>query len=293
MRHFIFLLLCLPASVFGQDTLKYETSFLDAENHWVITPMQSDSSHFFGYVFMDGNRGLTCVYWGAFKIAGNGEYKVLFKMPFSLYGGVLNNFRDQKVKLMDSSLTPKLAINPKYLRPILLNRDTTSISARLVAALSYKTLGATFRALKVLQKAYEIFPYSDSIALELATTYNSLDLFDSTQHLLQSRIDAGCCLPLAYQLYFKALMCQQNEDLAMTSLGKALVSCGNAEPLKLCFIDLLTFLANHRDRKIFESWYGLAYGFWPTDAAFRHEIKRIRCSVNRIKHIRLFKQWFA
>lgn len=164
--------------------LKFETIYYDAVYKWVAFPKaETDTTHVYGYIYLDMQTGLTFNREGDFHIDATGK----------LVSSKKEAFNNVKVRLGTTTpnvavLTPaqikELGVAPvpewlkNYKKPIDDAESLTRTGYHLNAA------GGNKKALEFLLKAYKKSPHHKGLEFELGYAYNALGQYEKAIEIL-------------------------------------------------------------------------------------------------------------
>ena len=74
MRYLLFLISLASTQIAAQSPLNFDKRFVESEDRWVAFDRGKDSSYVYGFIYIDGQAGLTLNYEGKFTISATGQF---------------------------------------------------------------------------------------------------------------------------------------------------------------------------------------------------------------------------
>jgi tetratricopeptide (TPR) repeat protein len=189
MKYILPFLLLAANIVQAQTLLSYDKHFTESEDHWVAYPMGDDSTHVYGFIYIDAHAGLTLNYEGRFKINPDGHYTP--KKMDSVGIKYRLEPSDFLVAFIPESKYEELKIKPipdwlKYYKT-----DTATIERLYKWGFTYNGWDQCAKALTYLQKAEKIDSNFKGLAVELAFSYNCLGRYEDAVTVLLAAISVN------------------------------------------------------------------------------------------------------
>ncbi|UAY51506.1 tetratricopeptide repeat protein [Ferruginibacter albus] len=250
---YIFVVLTLITAVSKAQTgLTFDKYFVESEDKWVAFSMNEDSSYSYGFIYIDEQAGLTFNYEGRFKVALDGHFIPKKMDTVSLKYRLQPN--NVKVAFIPQNRFQELQIQatPDWLKYY--KTDTNSVERLYRWGFMYNGWNQCAKALTYLEKANTINSNYKGLQVELAFSYNCLELFDKAIAALQLALkqdptDAYTNKELVY-----AQLESGDVDKAAESCKHAIATCTdksyNGEN---CYNLLHTFFIK-KDKKNFYLW---------------------------------------
>jgi len=216
MKYLLFLFSICLTQTRAQSTLNFDKRFVQCEDRWVAFQVNEDSSHSYGFIYIDEQAGLTLNLEGSFKIASDNKF-VPTKMD-STNVKVRLEPNNVKVAIIPNSKFEELQISeiPDWLKYY--KTDTASIERLFKWGFLYNSWDESVKALTFLEKAQKINSKYKGLEFELAYAYNSLAQYDKAIPVLESAIED---MPNDCLLYKELSYAQMH----FGSLAKASVTC--------------------------------------------------------------------
>lgn len=185
----LLLFLSVGSSVYAQaDGLVYDKRFVECEDRWVAFQKGRDSTHAFGFIYVDAQAGLTFNYEGSFTVGPDGKF-IAKKMEDSQYKVRLQPNK-VLVAFIPENRFAELRIQavPDWLRYY--KTDTSSVAHFYRWGFMYNGWGECAKALEFLKKAEAMDADFKGLAVELAYSYNCLNNFEKAIAVLQRALKA-------------------------------------------------------------------------------------------------------
>jgi len=188
MRSILFILaLLVLTNASAQTGFTYNKRFVQSEDKWVAFSAPKDSSHIFGFIYIDAQAGLTFDYTGNFTIAAdgklipgkpleNGSYKVRLQ-PNNVQVAWIPAERYAELGIKDP---------PDWLHNYKETKD--SIGRMVRWGYYYNHWNESAKALTYLERAYELDPDYEGLEFELSYAYNALERFQDAITVLTKAI---------------------------------------------------------------------------------------------------------
>lgn len=192
LRRFVTLLILglITYSGFSQsetNTLKYDTKYYEAVDRWVAFP-KTDSTFFYGFLYIDNSAGFTFDYSGDAKIIDNG-LKVVSERTETISQKVRLDIKTKDVAILSNEQVSSLQLPaiPDWLATYKMGSDSVDFLKNL--GYHYNHVGASHLALEPLKEAYEKEPHYKGLEFELAYAYNALKQYEKAIVVLDKAIE--------------------------------------------------------------------------------------------------------
>lgn len=252
MKYFFILLFLIPIKHNGQALLSFEKRFVHCEDKWVAFQADKDSSHPFGFIYIDQQAGLTLNYEGSFKITSEGKfvatklentnYKVRLKPNNVLVALIPEN----KFKELEIQATPEWLENYK--------NDTNSVSRLHRWGFLYNGWGECAKALTYLERAQQTDPKYKGLAVELAYSYNCMGRFENAIEVLTKALSDNPNDAYTNKELIYAQMKSGQLDKASESCRKAIEICEDTTYNGENCYNLLYSFYTRKDKPNFNLW---------------------------------------
>jgi tetratricopeptide (TPR) repeat protein len=180
-------LLLLVANILqAQTPLQFDKHVTESEDQWVALPISDDSTHIYGFIYIDATAGLTLNYEGRFKVSTDGRF-IPEKMDSV---GIKYRMEPNNVLIafIPESRYDELKIRavPEWLQNY--KRDSGTIERLFKWGYTYNGWDLCEKALTYLQKAEKINPNYKGLAVEIAFSYNCLGRYKEATTVLLAAI---------------------------------------------------------------------------------------------------------
>jgi len=253
MRYFIWIFLLFTLTATAQTSLKFDARFIDAENKWVVLPINKDSVYTYGFVYLDNVAGLTFHLDGSYKISSEGKI-INTKQPITEIIKQRLPASNLKVAVIPSSMFNDLQIKqlPDWLK--FYKDGDADVNRMFMLGLTYNAWNESEKALTYLLKVQQNNPKQSGLNYELAFAYNALKQYDKAISIVEEALktDSKNC-----ELYKELLYAQMNLkyiDKAMESNKLALNVCTDKNFRSKMLRDLLYYYYSKKDKEQFKFW---------------------------------------
>lgn len=266
------------------STVKAQFNFnkreVDCIDKWVLFPLSKDSTHAYGFIYVDTRAGLTFNYEGSVKISPKGNYQ-LQKITNAGFKIRLEP-NNRKVALIPAENFADLKIEPipKWLS--VYKSDSVSVDRLYRMGFIFNAWNNCSKGLEYLQKAQKINPLLKGLNVELAFSYNCLGDFENAGKILRNALkdnpaDAYSNKELVYSL------------IQGGKLGEAAESCRKAIDLckdqsyngENCYNLLYAFYAK-KDKKNFSIWLSEAKKWNAQNVQFLQSITSMEQQLEKL-----------
>lgn len=246
-------LLLVSISLHAQvEVLSFNKRYVECEDKWVAFKMNEDSTHTYGFIYIDEAAGLTFNYEGKFKLMPNNTLQVQkieeTNMKFRLEP---NNV---KVAILPETMYQDLQIDsiPEWLTYYKTN--VNSIERLYKWGYLYNGWNECHKALEFLLKAKSINANYEGLAVELAYSYNCLGDFNKALEILEEAIKNNPTDSYINKEYIYTLVHNNDIDKAIEQYEKSLKSkIKNTYHAENCF-NILGYYYKKKDVKNFDIW---------------------------------------
>ena len=187
MKCILLLFLVTTTSVNAQHLLNFNKRFVESEDKWVAFQKGEDSSHAYGFIYIDEQAGLTLQYEGHFTISPAGVF-ISKKLLDSSSVKVRLQPNNVLVAFIPESKFQELQIEavPEWLSGY--KKDTNSVKRLYNWGYMYNGWNECAKALTYLEKAQKIDPKFKGLEVELAFSYNCLQQYDKAIGILREAL---------------------------------------------------------------------------------------------------------
>jgi tetratricopeptide (TPR) repeat protein len=219
---FIFFTLA-AANLNAQTVLKFDKRFVQSEDKWVAFEKDKDSMYTYGFIYIDAEAGLTLNYQGHFTISPAGNFipkkldstnvKIRLK-PNKVLVAIIpeNKFAELQIEAIPDWL--------KYYKT-----DTASVERLYKWGFMYNDWGECAKALTYLERGQKLNAKFKGLAVELAFSYNCLNLPDKAIAVLKNALETNSTdAYLNKELIYAQLKLGQL-DVAAESCKRAIAVC--------------------------------------------------------------------
>ena len=252
MKWFFCFLVISLSQVHAQSILKFDKRFVECEDKWVAFQMEKDSSHIFGFIYIDAQAGLTLNYEGKFRITPENIF-VAERMDSASFKIRLQP-NNVKVAVIPTSKFEELEISevPDWLS---IYKETNDPIGRMVRwGYYYNAWGESKKALTYLEKAYAINPHYKGLEFELSFAYNALHEYEKAIPVLEKAILNN---PAECLLYKELSYAEVNSDMlekANETCKKGIEACDNHDMKAEIAYNLAYRYFKKKDKKQFNTW---------------------------------------
>uniref|UniRef100_UPI0040490CB9 tetratricopeptide repeat protein n=1 Tax=Flavobacterium sp. TaxID=239 RepID=UPI0040490CB9 len=185
---FLLLFLFTISYNFGQDKLIFNKKFTQSEDKWIAFKPDSIGVHYFGFIYIDSQAGLTLDFAGTFTIDSIGKY-ILKKNDSETSIKHRLQPNNVLVAFIPKSHFEELEITefPDWLKNY--KKDENTIERLFNWGYRYNGWSECEIALKFLNKANEINPDYKGLRVELAFSYNCLGQYQKAIDVLKLALE--------------------------------------------------------------------------------------------------------
>lgn len=251
MRFLIWIILLFTISVSAQTNLNFNKRFIDAEDKWVVLPINKDSTSTYGFVYLDQTAGLTFHLEGTYKLLNDGTIEVK-KQPITQVIKQSLKVNNLKVALIPEMMYKELGVEkfPDWLK--FYKQSSTDIGRLFMLGLTHNAWNESEKGLTYLLKVQQINPKYNGLSYELSFAYNALKQFEKAIEVLNEAIQNN---PKNCELYKELIYAQMNlkqVDKGMEAAKVALNVCTEKNFRYQIFRDLLYYYFNRKDKEQFK-----------------------------------------
>lgn len=249
------LFLCFLAGTTGhtQNVLRFNQRFVQSEDRWVAFKAGEDSSHPYGFIYIDAQAGLTLQYEGNFKISPDGR---LEKSMINDKGTVKIRLEPNQVQVawLPDSWVKALGhdLVPVWLKNY---KETADSLARMVRwGYFYNHWGESEKALSFLEPVYRLNPEKESLEFELSFAYNALGRYAEALAVLEKAVKRKPEECLLYKELSYAQIYLNKTEEAVASCRAGILHCQEKNmKAEIAYNMAYTFYKN-KDHSRFAEW---------------------------------------
>jgi len=237
--------------------LKFKSNFYDCENKWVVIPKKADSDKYgFGFIYLDGQAGITIDIEGSFKIDSTQKFVRIDNGPktASFKRRLGKNTVEFAILTPDKVKELGLTTEPDWLKYYL-------ISDKLTHDIAYgRNLNAIDEceaALRYLEKSYKISPHANGLEFELSFAYNALHRYDEAIKVLEFALKDKPKDIMFYRELGYSQMNKGNYENAVKTYKDGIAICTdsqNAEKSEMAFNMALIYQQQLKNDEQFKFW---------------------------------------
>lgn len=249
---YIFICLLLTSAGLSAQELKFDKRFVECENKWVAFQEDKDSTHIFGFIYIDAQAGLTLNYEGSFRIDATGKYIPRRLDSTSMKVRLQPN--RVKVAIIPASRYNELGITdpPDWLH--FYQEDTGSIERLYRWGFLYNEWGMSEKALTYLERAWNIDPKFKGLDLELAFAYNALEKYDKAVTVLETALKNSTSYCYLYKELSYSQMHLGQLDKAGVTAKKGIGLCNDKLIQSEMAYNMAYQYSRKKDKKNFTAW---------------------------------------
>jgi tetratricopeptide (TPR) repeat protein len=252
MKYFLILSLLFVSNLHAQNHLQFDKRFVQSEDRWVAFQKDKDSSHSYGFIYIDEQAGLTFNYEGTFKITPTGEF--VPKKLDSTHMKVRLQPNNVLVAFIPETKFKELQIPaiPEWLKHY--KTDTNSVARLYRWGFMYNGWQECEKALTFLEKAKAIDINYKGLAVELAYSYNCLGKYADGILVLQLALKDNPTDAYANKELIYALIQSGQLDKAARSCKNAIAICTDKTYNGENSYNLLHAYYQKKDKDNFNLW---------------------------------------
>lgn len=236
----------------AQTNLTFNKRFVECEDKWVSFHMDKDSTHVYGFIYIDEEAGLTLNLEGKFKINQDNSYQIEKNTKNNVKIRLVPN--DVRVAIIPETMFEDLQIDsiPEWLSYYKTNENTVG---RLYKwGFMYNGWNECEKALGFLLKAKSIDANYEGLAVEIAYSYNCLKDYDNAIIVLEEAINENpTSAYVNKELIYTLVKSEQIEDAIEAYNTSVKLNVENTYNAENCF-NILGYYYEKKDRKNFDFW---------------------------------------
>lgn len=255
MKYFSLILFFFTLQLSAQNVLKFDKKNVQCEDKWIAHQMEKDSTHIYGFIYIDPTAGLTFSYEGKFKINSSGKF---IKQPSSFEKETSMKVRLEPTRTLIAEIPQskfsELGVEqfPKWLEAY--KKDENTAENLYKKGYQYNEWGENKTALILLEKADKINPDYEGLQTELAYTYNAVEEFEKAESalmkaLVKSPNDCYTLKELAYTYRHLNLFEKSGE-----AYNKMISACDNKNFVQETAYNMAHHYYTVKDKKNFKKW---------------------------------------
>ncbi len=260
---FLFLLFGLLAiPLHAQTNLQFDKRLIECEDKWVAFNNDKDSSYLFGFIYIDGQAGLTLNHEGTFRYTTDRRIVVEKLSSNSIKYRLQPS--NKKVAILPVTMYIDLNIEtvPEWLS--FYKKDTGRVKGLYQWGYIYNAWNECEKALTFLQRAREKDPRYEGLAVELAFSYNCLNEFQKAEDILEEEVKTNSSNAYVNKEYIFTLAKNKKIEKAVKqfkqSVKNEIDKIYNAEN---CY-NIAQYFYNEKDKNNFNIWYK-ELSNWPNE----------------------------
>ncbi len=260
---FLFLLFGLLAiPLHAQTNLQFDKRLIECEDKWVAFNNDKDSSYLFGFIYIDGQAGLTLNHEGTFRYTTDRRIVVEKLSSNSIKYRLQPS--NKKVAILPVTMYKDLNIEavPEWLS--FYKKDTGRVKGLYQWGYIYNAWNECEIALIFLQRAREKDPRYEGLAVELAFSYNCLNEFQKAEDILEEEVKTNSSNAYVNKEYIFTLAKNKKIEKAVKqfkqSVKNEIDKIYNAEN---CY-NIAQYFYNEKDKNNFNIWYK-ELSNWPNE----------------------------
>lgn len=278
------LLLFISTLGFAQNkltNLNFDTKYFDAVDKWVAFPKNpTDSTHIYGFIYLDNNAGFTFHYENKFKIE-NEKLNLITKDSASTNIKYRLQPNVNLVSILNKEQISALHLpkQPKWLS--VYKQKSDDVEYLKNEGYHYNHAGASKLALQPLLKAYKIQPHFKGLEFELSYAYNALKEFKKAIPILERAIENN---PKDFYFYrelgFSYVNLSRIESAEKTYLKGIEISDNDFEKSEMA-VNMAKAYFKLRDKEKFDEWANLTRKYAKKDSNYLKYIEAFEKNWNK------------
>lgn len=251
MKYYLLITLLMATKLDAQSLLQFNKRFVESEDKWVVFQKDKDSAYAFGFIYIDAQAGLTLNHEGTFAVGPNGEFVRKTTTGNIKYRLQANNVL---VAFMPETKFGELQIAalPDWLKYY--KTDTNSVKRLHRWGYLYNGYGECAKALTYLENAFQKEPAYEGLAVELAFSYNCLEMYDKAVTVLEKIIKDHERDAYINKEFIFALVKSGQMEKAAERCKKALEICTDKTYNGEFCYNLLHAYYTRKDKENFKLW---------------------------------------
>ncbi|TLX74561.1 hypothetical protein E9993_11590 [Labilibacter sediminis] len=251
-RLILFLLAFIVIKMNAQDNLIFNRRFIECEDQWVAFSINEDSSHIYGFIYIDSQAGLTLNLEGRFKYEPDSSLVVKKEQDTNIKVRLENN--NVNVAIIPEEMFNDLHVDsiPEWLKYY--KTDVDSITRLYKWGYMYNGWGLCDKALEYLLKAKAIDVEYKGLLTEIAYSYNCLKKYDLSAEVLAEALRLNPTDAYTNKEYIYTLSQQKNIQKAIEQYEKLVeLEVDDTYNAENCF-NILGQFYYQKDVKNFKKW---------------------------------------
>lgn len=254
------ILLFISTALLAQQDLHFDKRFVQSEDKWVaFAPKNGESEYIFGFIYIDGQAGLTFNYEGRFTISADNKF--IAERPLATENTSMKvRLEPNQVRVahIPESHFAELGIPaiPDWLQAY--KTDTNSVQRLYRWGFLYNLWDESEKAMTYLRRARDINVKHPGVEFELGFAFNALGQYDSAITILHSAL---ATTPNEYLLYkelsFAQLQLKQLDSGALSARRGIALSDDSAFKAEMAYNVAYEYY-KRKDRPNFSQWAGEA-----------------------------------
>ena len=280
---FALILVFISSFAFAQvpADLKFDTDFVNSENHWVVIPNKDDTKSEFNYGFLyydETGGGYSLQQTNSFTVA---DGKFLRKPANETEMKIirLGNSSMKFARLSDARISEmKLEKEPAFLKAynVLKNEDEKTLSR----ASSINGLKRSDLALSLLQSLKAKNYSSAKLYFELAYADNALKKYDEAEKIIDQAEKKGFLDELLIKEKIYSFTHNRKLKMADEFLQQHLTFFETSLYKEESIVNMIINYFNARDLAKAKEWIALYYREFPSEGKYKTEIEKLKKAVD-------------
>ena len=280
---FALILVFISSFAFAQvpADLKFDTDFVNSENHWVVIPNKDDTKSEFNYGFLyydETGGGYSLQQTNSFTVA---DGKFLRKPANETEMKIirLGNSSMKFARLSDARISEmKLEKEPAFLKAynVLKNEDEKTLSR----ASSINGLKRSDLALSLLQSLKAKNYSSAKLYFELAYADNALKKYDEAEKIIDEAEKKGFLDELLIKEKIYSFTHNRKLKMADEFLQQHLTFFETSLYKEESIVNMIINYFNARDLAKAKEWVALDYREFPSGGKYKSEIEKLKKAVD-------------
>jgi tetratricopeptide (TPR) repeat protein len=258
----LILLTSISFQLQAQVEFVFDKRFVECEDKWVAFQMNDDSTHNFGFIYIDTEAGLTLNSEGTFKQNKNGSFEI-------------NKIKETNIKIRLEPNNVKVAIIPNHIFQALeieetpkwlkyYKTDINTVERQYRWGFIYNGWGECKKALPFLLKARTMNPDFKGLTVEIAYSYNCLKEYSKAIEILEKEITKKPKDAYINKEFIYSVTKTNNIEKAIAQYYKSKKEIKkNPYNAENCF-NILQFYFKKNDKKNFKKW-SKELAKWPVE----------------------------
>ena len=280
---FALILVFISSFAFAQvpADLKFDTDFVNSENHWVVIPNKDDTKSEYNYGFLyydETGGGYSLQQTNSFTVA-NGKFLRKPANETEMKIIRLGNSSMKFARLSDARISEmKLEKEPAFLKAynVLKNEDEKTLSR----ASSINGLKRSDLALSLLQSLKAKNYSSAKLYFELAYADNALKKYDEAEKIIDEAEKKGFLDELLIKEKIYSFTHNRKLKMADEFLQQHLTVFKTSLYKEESIVNMIINYFNARDLAKAKEWIALYYREFPSGGKYKTEIEKLKKAVD-------------